>query len=316
MSHEPVSHETTDRRVATRPSGGPVTVTVHRYRGGPGPTVYVGAAQHGIELNGTAALRRVHERLVDADVAGTVVAVPVTNPLAFDHRSYTAPPSFDALNPNLNRIWPGDDDGTFQERIAARLWPLVEDADAVVDLHTGTPDMLTHVRCGADDRTARRLAAAFGTRVVLVDGDAPDPDAGGRLRRVAAARSVPALTVELGNSRTVGRTAVEDGADGVLNVLRELDVLAADPADPPDQSVFRVDADPVRAEASGLFELGPGVGVGDRVTAGDELGVVYSPSTFEPRQRVTADVGGLVYALARGGVTVAGERLAAVAPPD
>jgi predicted deacylase len=114
----------------------------------------------------------------------------------------------------------------------------------------------------------------------------------------------------------VGRTAVEDGADGVLNVLRELDVLAADPTDPPDQSVFRVDADPVRAEASGLFELGPGVGVGDRVTAGDELGVVYSPSTFEPRQRVTADVGGLVYSLARGGVTVAGERLAAVAPPD
>ena len=54
MSHERVTHTTTERTLGRLPSGADVAVTVHRYEGGDGPTVYVQAAQHGIELNGPA----------------------------------------------------------------------------------------------------------------------------------------------------------------------------------------------------------------------------------------------------------------------
>ena len=94
MTHEPATYTTSERTLGRLPSGADVAVTVHRYEGGDGPTVYAQAAQHGIELNGPATLRRLHEELLDAELAGTVVAVPLANRPAFDHRSYGAPPEF------------------------------------------------------------------------------------------------------------------------------------------------------------------------------------------------------------------------------
>jgi len=310
--YETATHTTTARRVGRLPAG-PVEVTVHRYDGGPGPTVYVQAAQHGIELNGPAALRRLHDDLRSAPLAGTVVAVPVANPLAFDSRSYLTPQAYDARAPNLNRAWPGDAEGSLGRRVAARLWELVADADAVVDLHTGTSDMLEHVRYLDGDDAARRLATAFGAPYVLADADGSEDAGGGRTLRAAAADAgVPALTAELANSRRVDHAAAANGAAGVRNVLRELDVLEPSP---PDSSPvpLRGDAAPTRADESGLFELRPDVAVGDAVDAGDDLGAVYDPTTYERRQAVTAADGGVAYSLTRESVVMAGERLAAVA---
>lgn len=315
MESQPVTHTRSDRRLGRLPSGADLTVTVHRYAGGPGPTVYVQAAQHGIELNGPAALRRLHERLADAEVAGTVVVVPVANPPAFDHRSYTTPSAYDVVNPNLNRVWPGDREGSLQERLAARLWELAGDADAAVDLHTGTADMLEHVRYRAADGTARELATAFDTEFVLADTD-DEASAEGTFREAAANAGLPAVTAELGNSRTLSHAAIETGVDGIENVLRSLSVLPEPPESGPDPTTLRDDGETVRAAASGLFELQPGVVVGEYVPPEAELGTVYCPSTFEPLQTVTTDDGGVPYSLARESVVAAGERIAALATRD
>ncbi|WP_276273222.1 succinylglutamate desuccinylase/aspartoacylase family protein [Haloarcula litorea] len=314
MEYEPATHTATDRTLGRLPSGASVTVTVHRYDGGTGPTVYVQAAQHGIELNGPAALRRLHDRLVDAELAGTVVVVPVVNSLAFDHRSYMTPAEYDVMNPNFNRVWPGDDEGSLQERLAAALWDLVTGADAAVDLHTGTADMLEHVRFRTDDSTARRLGEAFGTEYLLTDAPDGDDDSG-TFRAAAARAGIPAITAELANSRRVAHSAVETGVEGVRNVLREVGVLDGRPTPAPDRTRLRDDPDATVATASGLFEPRPDVAVGDRVAAGEELGAVYCPSSFERRQTVTATDGGVAYSLTRESVVVAGERLASVARP-
>lgn len=320
MSYQPATHTTTDRRLGRLPSGRTLTTTVHRYEGGPGPTVYVQAAQHGIELNGPAALRRLNDRLVDAALAGTVVVVPLANPPAFDHRSYTAPPEYDALNPNLNRVWPGDPDGSLHERMADRLWELVTDADAVVDLHTGTADMLEHVRFGEGDDRARALAEAFGTDHLLADpGDGTDGGgdgtdrSGAKLRTAAARADIPAITAELANSRTVSPPAAETGADGVWNVLAALDVRQPAPSTAAERTLLRDDRETTVAAAPGLFELRPDVRVGDHLRAGEELGTIHDPSTFERRRTVTVEEAGVAYSLTREAVVFVGERLAAVA---
>ena len=315
MDYEEVCHTATDRTLGRLPSGSDVDVTVHRYVGGSGPTVYVQAAQHGIELNGPAALRRLHGRLVDAEIAGTVVVVPVVNSLAFDRRSYMTPPEYDAIHPNLNRVWSGDNDGSLQERLAAALWTLVAEADVVVDLHTGTPDMLEHVRFGADRSEARRLAEAFGTEYILSDDPADDETPSGTFRAAAAREGIPALTAELGNSRQIAHESVETGFEGVSNVLREVGVLNTRPSPSPDQIRLRDDPDATVATASGLFELRPDVHVGDHVDAGETLGTVYDPSTFERCQTVTAADDGVAYSVSRESVVVAGERLVSLAQP-
>jgi predicted deacylase len=330
MDARPVRHATTDRRLGRLPSGETVSVTVHRYEGGDGPTVYVQSAQHGIELNGPATLRRLHDTLTESRLAGTVVTVPVANPPALNHRSYLTPPAFDALHPNQNRVWPGDESGSLQERLVARLWPLVAESDAVVDLHTGTAEMLTHVRVGDGDETARRLGDVFGVDHLLVDdagigsddagGDAPtDPttpatEDAGTLRHTATRRGIPALTVELGNSRTLSQSAVDAGVAGLRNVLAALDVLAVDP-DPGDEPTVLRDSESVRTDESGLVEFRESLSVGDRVTADETLGVVYDPATFRDLTTVRSPTDGVVYSLSAEAVTVAGERVVALATP-
>lgn len=317
MERQSVTHETTEYRLGRLPSGTAVSVPVHRYHGGSGPTLYLQAGQHGIELNGPAALRRLHARLLSTDLGGTVVSVPVANPLAFDARSYMTPAAYDAINPNLNRIWPGDETGTLQERLCARLWDVVASADAVLDLHTGTADMLEHVRFEQNDLEARALAAAFGTEYLLADpaDPAPDETGSGKFRTAAAREGIPALTAELSNSRTVARSAVETGVEGVLNVLRELDMLPGTPTESPAPTVLADDVEPTVATEPGLFEPEPGVGVGDRLDAGAELGSVYCPSSFEHRETVTVEASGVAYSLTRESTVYAGERLAGVAAP-
>lgn len=334
MDYQSVTHDRTDRFLGRLPSGRELTVPVHRYVGGSGPTAYVQAAQHGIELNGPAAIRRLDERLRGAEIAGTVVAVPVANPLAFDHRSYMTPAAYDGRNTNMNRIWPGDADGSLLERVVDRLWPLVTEAEAVVDLHTGTADMLEHVRYRADAPEAERLGEAFGTGYLLADRDESDAtgndetenndtdeetddnradeETDGTLRAVATSAGVPAITAELGNSHDVSRPAIETGLSGITNVLCAVGIVADSP-DSTDQVRLRDDPDPIRASESGLFERRSDVCVGERLDAGERIGRVYDPSSFELRQTVTVEEAGVAYSLSRGGAVVAGERIAALA---
>jgi predicted deacylase len=314
MAHEPVTHTKTAHRLGRRPSGAAVETAVHRYEGGAGPTVYVGAAQHGIELNGPVVARRLHGRLSGAELAGSVVVVPVANPPAFDHRSYLTPGAYDARNGNLNRVWPGDEDGSLGERVAARLWDLVAGADAVVDLHTGSREMLEHVRF-REGSAARALAAAFGSEHVLATPAETDGAGSGKLRAAAERAGIPALTAELSNSRTVNYGAVEAGVDGVCNVLRQLELLAGPSPDSPERTVLRDDLEGVTAAEAGLFEPCREVGVGDRVRAGEELGALYCPTSFERRSTVTAGTDGVLYSFAAGRTVLEGERLAALATP-
>jgi predicted deacylase len=309
--------------LASLPSGVSLSTTVHVYEGPEsGPTVYVQAAQHGREINGTEVLRRLHDELPLSELAGTVIAVPVANPLTFDRVSYTTPEALDSVNPNMNRVWPGDPDGSIHERMAARLWEWVADADVVVDLHTGSPDLLTHVVYPHEDPDSRALAEAFGTDLLLGERrgeDAPDEwhDRGfsGKLRVAAANEGIPAITPELAHCRELVEPAIDAGVRGVLNVCRHRDLLEGQPITS-DPVVARNHLGRVDADASGLFRPNPSLELGDRVTTGDPVGTVYDPATYEVRQRGTFDRDGLLYAITREATVKAGDRLASVAITD
>ncbi|QKY16802.1 succinylglutamate desuccinylase/aspartoacylase family protein [Halorubrum sp. CBA1229] len=336
-------HDASDLVLARLPSGVPIRTTVHVYGEGRlvegpdgpeldapadgGPVVYAQAAQHGREVNGTAVLRRLHERLTDADptradasdLAGTLVTVPVADPLTFDRVSYTTPESLDATHSNMNRCWPGDDEGTLHERAAARLWAFAGAADAVVDLHTGSPAMLTHTVYMRGDEACRSLAEAFGTDLLLAEAAGDDADAewsergfAGKLRVAATREGIPTITPELAHSREVVPEAVETGFKGMLGVLRREGLLPGEP-EPWDGTVARNHLGRVNAAESGLFTPERDLAVGDEAVEGERLGVVHDPTTFEPLQTATADRDGIVYSIAREATVTAGSTLVGVA---
>ena len=307
--------------LARLPSGTEVTATVHVYDGaGDGPTVYVQAAQHGREINGTEVLRRIHDRLDPDDLFGRLITVPVANPLTFDRVSYTTPESLDSVHPNMNRVWPGDASGSLHERMAARLWTYAARADAIVDLHTGSPDMLTHTVFTQGDEQSRELADAFGANLLLAEpagDDAIDEwhERGfdGKLRVAAASEGIPAITPELAHNKEFVEDAVAVGVRGVLGVLRELGALRGQriAGDPP--TLARNHLGRVTAEHSGLFRITADVELGDRVEEGTKLGEVYDPSTFETLQTAVTNRSGILYALTTEATVMAGDRLASVA---
>ncbi|MEF8780999.1 MAG: succinylglutamate desuccinylase/aspartoacylase family protein [Haloferacaceae archaeon] len=311
-------HATETLTLARLPSGVPLETTVHRYGTG-APVVYVQAAQHGREVNGTEVLRRLHARLLEADLRGTVVAVPVADPVTFDRVAYISPEPLDSVNTNMNRVWPGDAGGTLHERMAARLWEYAGDADYAIDLHTGSPETLLHTVFYEGDESCRRLAEAFGTDLLLAEAAGDDAEAewdsrdfGGKFRVAATREGIPAITPELAHNKQLVEPAIEAGVDGVLNVLRDVDVLAGD-ADPWDGTVARNHLGRVRAADSGLFCPAEGARLGRDVSPGDRLGTLYHPTTYEELQAVEADRDGILYSVAREATVTAGSSLVGVA---
>jgi predicted deacylase len=309
--------------LARLPSGVPVETTVHRYEGAEaGPTLYVQAAQHGREINGTEVLRRFHDRVDHDELAGRVVAVPVADPLTFDRVSYTTPESLDAANSNMNRVWPGDPEGTLHERMAARLWEFAADADAIVDFHTGSPSMLTHTVYLAGDGACRTLARAFGTELLLAERAGDDADVeweernfGGKLRVAATREGIPSITPELAHNKQLVEPAIETGVRGLFNVLRQLGMLPGDPEIPAEQRTARNHLGRVKAAQSGVFHPALDATLGRRVEPGTSLGSVYDPTTYELLQEVEVEEAGILYSVTREATVTAGQTLVGVAMP-
>ncbi len=312
------THETDRRTLARLPSGVELDTTVHTYGSGD-PTVYVQAAQHGREVNGAAVLRRLHDQLADADLHGTVVAVPVADPLTFDRVSYTTPEAFDSVNPNMNRCWPGRDDGTIHERMAASLWALAGEADYAVDLHTGSPEMLTHTVYRKGDDDCRQLAEAFGTDLLLAEPAGDDADAewqardfGGKFRVAASREGIPTITPELAHNKHLVEDAIETGVDGLLRVFRRVGLLDG-AVSAWDGTRARNHLGRVQATESGLFRPDPELTLGQTVHEGETVGEVFDPTTYERHQTATVDRDGLVYSITREATVTAGETVVGVA---
>lgn len=313
---------TVERIILARlPSGIEVTTTVHTYAGDDsGPTLYVQAAQHGREVNGTEVLRRLHDRLdVDA-LAGTLIVIPVTDPLTFDRVSYTTSESLDSVNANMNRVWPGDSSGSLHERMAARLWEFASGADAVIDLHTGSPSTFTHVIFEEGDHDSHNLADVFGTDLLLsepagddADEEWADRDFNRKFRVAASDVGIPSITPELAHNKQLVEPAIETGVTGVLNVLRHLTMLDGDPEPNGDSILARNHLSRVAAADSGLFRTDPAVELGQEVSTGERLGTLYAPTTYDKLQTVEADRDGVLYSLTQEATAVEGDTLARVA---
>src|SRR6476661_7290998 len=76
----------------TLPSGARIDVPVTVVNGAePGPVLLVTGATHGNEIVGTRALLQLIGEIDPRSLTGTLISVPVANPLAFDQASYGSP---------------------------------------------------------------------------------------------------------------------------------------------------------------------------------------------------------------------------------
>lgn len=106
----------------------------------PGPTVVITAGVHAAEYPGIKAALELSYDLDFSTITGTVIIVAMANAAGFWRRSNSmipGPYTSTGTDQNLNRIFPGNTQGSPDERLAAALFALIETADYYIDLHSG-----------------------------------------------------------------------------------------------------------------------------------------------------------------------------------
>lgn len=294
--------------VARIPTGQVLDVPVHVLHGTrPGPTAFVSAALHGDELNGIAAIRHLLLGIDAGELCGTLLAVPVINGFGLLHTSRYLPDRRD-----LNRSFPGSARGSLTARLAHLfLNEVVRRCDFGVDLHTGSGGRanLPQVRCDFGDTDALQLATAFGGPLILHSQLRP-----GSLRGAAHKVGTSVIVHEAGEAHRLNRVPVGAAVEGVMRVLRARNLLGPRPDAPAAAEPRRARRSTwVRAGQSGVCEMI--AALGDRVNTGDEIAVVYDPSSMQ-EQVVRCKMSGLVIGLQRETLVYRGDALVHVAELD
>lgn len=218
----------------TLPSGAPVDIPVTIAHGvQPGPVLLLTGATHGVEVAGTRALLKLVAGLNANAMSGTVISVPVTNPLAFDQAQYAT--SQDGIHMAMPVYWPTMPEGSATRRLGAALRPLFDVATHYIDLHNNMEPAIPMCfrfedQCSSEDVRAvqRQMSEAFGftsVRMTEPDDDTANIVGGmdGQPAAAASAHGKPGLMVELVNTR--GIYGDDLGVVGVRNVMSALGML-------------------------------------------------------------------------------------------
>ncbi|MDA4114018.1 MAG: succinylglutamate desuccinylase/aspartoacylase family protein [Thaumarchaeota archaeon] len=273
----------------------------------PGPTLVIIAGEHGCEYSGIVAAVKLARDLRASELSGTVIIVPLANPVAFDARYLFVNP-IDQVNPY--GAYPGEPGATVTFQIAHKILnDIALKGDAVVHLHgadynealvpfnyvpmTGRKEV---------DEESSRLASCFpvlyhldalpaskSTSVPPV-GTTYAVTADGTLYWEVASRGIPATMVESGKEGKLEEETIMIHYDGLINVMKHMGILAGKAEY---QRGVRILKNPVLVanRSAGLFI--PKVGYGESVNKGQLLGEIWN---FKGKvlERILSPIDGMV----------------------
>ena len=279
--------------VAVLASGAAVAIPVHIMKGlEDGPTLCVTSTLHGGEAFTIEIVREVVSRIDSRALHGTVVAVPVANPVAFDAGTRTTPT--DGLD--LNRLFVEDVrsrvtgvEGTkLTERMAAALAEVIAASDCVLDYHCGMSGMVINYgyvpdRPGELGERAKGIGLSYGLKVMYLG-----PGYGGSVSSYALSLGIPAVVFEIGGELDIDPKYMEAAVQGVFNVMRHLGMLEGEPELPEIQFLLKERAI-IKSRNGGLLHTEVGLDrLNEVIPKGDVIGRVVSATTFEELETIRA----------------------------
>lgn len=239
-----------------------------------GPSAAVVAGAHGTEVGSQDGVLALWRRLNPDDVSGRLVVVFVANVAA----AVSGTPEVNPLDgKNLNRVWPGDSQGSASERLAECIWgSLLKDCSPVLDVHGGewTEDLhafgILH-RSGEADLDDRALRIASHARLPYLEiTDAKGKWLGqGTLSAQTARDHRVGITLEIGGAGRRLAGEVELTTASIAAALAAAGVLQTPSGDAGTPTLVLEGSDAIRTPVGGV--LVPAAEVGQAVVAGQEL---------------------------------------------
>lgn len=238
----------------------------------PGKTILITAGVHGGEYVGIQAAIDLVRELEVGKVAGTIVVVKVINRPAFERRKGSMGLSD---GKNLNRVFPGDAEGTEMERLAhaisQEVFPL---ADYYIDLHSGddyeelTPYVYYAGVASEETVDQSRKMAAWVDVPYMVRSNVGS----GGAYNYAASQGIPSVLIERGGMGSWSEEEAHSTRRDVRNILCNLGIYQDEKDYRKHYPLDVVDVCYQHASHGGLWY--PFKKVGDMVTQGEFIGEV------------------------------------------
>ncbi len=211
------------------------------------PEILITGGIHGGEATGIYVAQKLVEFLENKDILkGKVKIIPICNPTAFRQKERTSP--YDGLD--MNRIFPGDENGTITQRTANEIYNQAKDVDYLIDLHCcGTYGYSYTLALWQESKEIEEFANKLDIPILVQSSGAE-----GQLFVELTKKGKKALIIELpggGNVAEVDLKSGENAFTALLNLLGKLEIIEYDTYHTDPQLCDKLV--PLRAEEEGLF---------------------------------------------------------------
>lgn len=265
---------------------------------------------HGDELEGQYVcyelIRAIRENIQFLN--GVIDIYPALNPLGVDsvHRGM---PTFDL---DMNRIFPGTENGAMAEHVAAKIVEDIEGADICVDVHSSNIFLREIPQVRISEDVAEKLlpyAKLLNTDFIWVQGAAIVLES--TLAHNLNKRNIPTLVIEMGVGMRITKEYSKQIVSGIFNLMKELNIWKGQVEDvsKPIISTNR-EVTFINANSSGIFI--PLVEHWNGIKKGDHMGDIVDPLTGEIEEKVIAPCDGMIFTLREYPVVYSGSLIARV----
>jgi predicted deacylase len=273
--------------VTRRASGEQLAITVHVAQGArPGPRLALVGTVHGDAIFGAQVIREVLEHTPLDQLRGTLIAVPVANPIAFESFTRTTGQGMNTDMNNMNRVFPGDRNGWLSQKMAAVVADVTaKQCDAMIDYHCGADTFIDYTLINGEDTEQEKrnfdFAGMLGTKFLFVHKSNPF---GGTLTDYVRSLGKLAVVSETGAAH-VPEGFLDKQLERAHNIMKALGMLDGAPRLPEQQWLMRTRIVP-RCADGGLYipQLGNDVVGSSVLPGGTVFAKIVDPHTFEDLQ--------------------------------
>lgn len=248
---------------------------------------------HGDELEGQFVCYELNQRIQKHPeyLHGIVDIYPAFNPLGIDSITRGIP-MFDL---DMNRIFPGSEEGPMMETMVSRLMSDLKGADMCIDIHASNIYLEEMPQVRINEETADQLvpyARLLNVDFVWIHAAATVLES--TLAYSLNMIGVPTLVVEMGVGMRITKDYGYQLVDGILNLMKEMGIWSGpvesvrEPLISSDRAIGFVNAD-----HPGIYL--PDARIFDEVMRGDVLGKIVDPLTGSVLEEVKAPITGEVF---------------------
>jgi predicted deacylase len=271
-------------KVLTTSAGGDLALPVHIVTGAkPGPTLCLTAAMHGDQTDSIVNVMAIVQQTDVQELAGTILAVPVTNPPAFEAGTFHTP--IDGVNLEAN-AFPGFRNGSTGQQIAYTIATEILTADRVdahIDVHA--PPVSMHIELGYDYMSP----GAPNEELTLVQGY--------EVNYRGAENGLPGSLVQHSIDQGIPVSHSNGRMVDLENVMKHLGMIDGDPILPDRQFITGAPRHDLRPRHGGMLmpEFSLDEYPDQIVPEGTLMARVVNPYTFEELERLVAPFEGAVF---------------------